>query len=165
MQIIKRTADDVVMMTGYTLELDATSARDMGARIVDFDLTTANAALADITGDAPADWAPGAYTYRVGAWALEHPEVLPQPEPVKVPQVVSRAKGKAALVIRGYWQRVVDFVTGLPDGIDKQLAEIALYDTGDWQRDSPFLQQAAQIIGLDDAGLDEIFVFADSINL
>lgn len=91
------------------------------------------------------------------------PESPEAPRPV--PQVVSRAKGKAALVIRGHWDAVAAFVDAIPDPMQKALAEIALYDTGDWQRDSPFLQTAAGVIGLDDEGLDELFTFADSISL
>lgn len=86
-------------------------------------------------------------------------------QPAPVPQVITRAQGKAALIAAGRWEAVLDYVAGIGDPTKKALAEVALHDTLDWRRDSPFLQQAAQALGLDDKALDELFRKAKAIEL
>ncbi len=89
-------------------------------------------------------------------------EPTPEPEPITQ---VSRAQGKAALIQAGYWSSVVAFVDAIPDPTQKSLAEVALYDTTTWQRNSPFLATAATQIGLTEADLDDLFLAASQIIL
>ena len=82
-----------------------------------------------------------------------------------VPQTVSKAQGKAALIQAGYWQDVLDFVEDIADPTQKLLAQVALNDTTDWKRGSPFLMTAATEIGLSEEQLDTLFIAASSIEL
>lgn len=82
----------------------------------------------------------------------------------RVPDVVSRAQGKAALVIKGYFDGVMDYIDNLEEP-NKSLALIALNDTNEWRKDSPFLKECANSLGLDNEGLDDLFTLAESILL
>lgn len=82
-----------------------------------------------------------------------------------VPQSVSRAQGKAALIMAGKWDAVLQYVAGITGPAEKALAEVALNDTMEWRRDSPFLNTAAAAVGLTSAQLDDLFVTASAIAL
>lgn len=82
-----------------------------------------------------------------------------------VPIQVTRAQGKAALIRSGLWQGVRDFVEAIADEAEKAVAEVALNDTTHWQRTSPFLNSAAQSLGLTDQQLDDLFIQASKIEL
>lgn len=87
----------------------------------------------------------------------------PQAEPV--PQQVTRAQGKAALIQAGLWQGVLDYVSSIEDETQRALAEVALHDTLHWERSSPFLNAAASALGLADEQLDDLFRQAAEIVL
>lgn len=95
------------------------------------------------------------------------PPTLPAytPPVSDVPQTVSRAQGKAALIQAGKWDAVTAFVNAIADPEQKALADVALNDTQDWRRDSPFLIQAAGAIGLSSNDLDDLFTAAAEIIL
>lgn len=82
-----------------------------------------------------------------------------------VPQSVARAQGKAALIMAGLWQPVLDFVAAIADPTERALADVALNDTQEWHRDSPFLGSARAGLGLTDEQLDELFIAASKIRL
>lgn len=84
---------------------------------------------------------------------------------VRVPQQVTRAQGKVVLIQMGLWQQVVDYVAAITDPIQKAIAEVALNDTQYWQRNSPFLAQAAQSLGISSEQLDQLFIQADQVIL
>lgn len=86
----------------------------------------------------------------------------PAPDPV-VPQAVSRAQGKAVLIQMGLWSAVVAFVEAIEDATQKALAEVALYDTVEWRRDSPFLATAAGALSISSEQLDAMFIAAAQI--
>lgn len=90
--------------------------------------------------------------------------VVPEPEPV-VPESVTRAQGKAALVQAGLWADVLAYVAGIADPTQQALAEIALHDTQEWRRDSPFLAACAVGLGLTPEQLDALFIAAGEIVL
>ena len=95
-------------------------------------------------------------------------EPLPEPEPVltpAVPQSVSRAQGKLALIQAGLWPAAIAFVDGITDPAQKAYAEVALNDTQEWRRDSPFLASAAAALGLSEEQLDTLFITAEGIQL
>jgi len=82
-----------------------------------------------------------------------------------VPQSVTRAQGKAVLIQMGLWQQVLDFVAAIPDATRRAGAEVALHDTQNWERSSPFLNQAAQALGMTDEQLDDLFRAAAQVRL
>lgn len=82
-----------------------------------------------------------------------------------VPQSVSRAQGKSALIRAGLWQGVVDFVNSISDPVEKAVAEVALNDTTHWQRSSLFLNSAAEALGLTNEQLNQLFIDAAKIEL
>ena len=95
-------------------------------------------------------------------------ELVPEPEPVEVsvvPQSVSRAQGKLALIQAGLWPAAIAFVDGITDPVQKVYAEVALNDTQEWRRDSAFLASAAAALGLSEAQLDALFITAEGIQL
>ena len=89
----------------------------------------------------------------------------PEPEPPGPPTVVTRAQGKAALIQAGLWDDVLAYVDGITDTAQQALARVALDDTTEWRRDSPFLATAAAALGLTDQQLDDLFVAAAAIVL
>ncbi len=95
-------------------------------------------------------------------------ELVPEPAPVQtsaVPQSVSRAQGKLALIGAGLWPAAIAFVNGITDPAQKAYAEVALNDTQEWRRDSPFLASAAAALDLSEAQLDTLFITAKGIQL
>lgn len=100
-----------------------------------------------------------------GSWKLAavQDEFVPS-QPV-VPQQVTKAQGKAALILAGLWEPVLDHVAQIPDPVEKALAEVALHDATTWERSSPFLNAAAAGLGLTVAQLDELFIQAGGIAL
>lgn len=94
-----------------------------------------------------------------------YPALAPEPEPEPVPQSVSRAQGKAALIQSGLWSAVVAYVDAITDPTEKALAEVALNDTTEWLRNSPFLNAAATALGLTETQLDDLFRTAATIQL
>lgn len=93
-------------------------------------------------------------------------EILPYaapPEPV--PQQITRAQGKAALIMQGHWQEVLDYVASIQDPTQRALAGVALHDTLTWERSSPFLNAAAAGLGMTGEQLDALFIQAAGIAL
>lgn len=89
----------------------------------------------------------------------------PPPGPPIVPQQVTRAQGKAALITAGLWPAVEAYVDGIADPTEKALALVALNDTTHWQRTSPFLNTAATALGMSSEDLDNLFIQAAEIEL
>lgn len=103
----------------------------------------------------------------VGGWIASDPPEPQQPAvsgPV-VPASVTRAQGKAALIGAALWEPAQAFVAGIEDDTQRALAEVALHDTLEWRRDSPFLAAAAQALGMSPADLDALFITASEIHL
>ena len=95
-------------------------------------------------------------------------ELLPEPAPAQAPEIplsVSRAQGKLALIGAGLWPAVIAFVEGIADPAQKAYAEVALNDTQEWRRDSPFLASAAAALGLSEEQLDTLFITAGGLQL
>jgi hypothetical protein len=96
-----------------------------------------------------------------------HPPALPAyiPPPSTVPQQVTRAQGKAVLIQMGLWQQVLDFVAAITDPVQRAVAEVAINDTQHWQRNSPFLTQAAAALGITSEQMDQLFIQASEVML
>ena len=95
-------------------------------------------------------------------------ELLPEPTFVQtsnVPQSVSRAQGKLALIGAGLWPAALAFVDAITDPTQRAYAEVALHDTQEWRRDSPFLASAAAALDLSDEQLDTLFIAAKELQL
>ena len=84
---------------------------------------------------------------------------------ITVPSQVTRAQGKLALMRFGYWQPVLDYVDNIDDAEQRAIAETALNDTQHWRRDSAFLAQCAQAIGLTQSEVTDLFIFASQIEV
>lgn len=117
----------------------------------------ANQSTSATPGGLRANWTGYAWVDRPYIAPVVSPFVLP------VPSEVSRAQGKAALIVAGLWPAVLAYVGAIPDPTDKALAEVALNDTQEWRRDSLFLNSAASALGLTSAQLDQLFVDASGI--
>lgn len=120
-------------------------------------------------GAIPAE-ANGTYAAIGGTWdgtafGPAAPGPAPEPETPAVPESVTLAQGKVALIQEGLWPSVLEYVASIEDPTARTLAEVALNDTKDWKRTSPFLNAAAAYIGLSDAQLDELFRTASAIQL
>lgn len=104
--------------------------------------------------------------WRGDAWQVlpQRPEPPPEPGPA-VPESVTRAQGKAALITAGLWPGVLAFVAAIPDPTERALAEVALHDTQQWHRSSPFFNAAADALGLTGEQLDALFLAASKIEL
>lgn len=96
---------------------------------------------------------------------VEATYVPPAPEPVYVPQQITRAQGKAALIMQGHWQEVLDYVASIQNPTQRALAYVALNDTLTWERSSPFLNAAAAGLGMTNEQLDVLFIQAAGIAL
>ena len=83
----------------------------------------------------------------------------------KVPASVSRAQGKLALIGAGLWPAAVAFVEGITNPTQRAYAEVALHDTQEWRRDSPFLASAAAALDLSEGQLDALFITAGGLQL
>jgi len=115
----------------------------------------------DYTGPDP--WMPAPEGFDPGRMELYR--VVDGQLAATVPQQVTRAQGKAVLIQMGLWSQVLSVVDGIADPVQKALAEVALHDTQFWQRSSPFLNQAAQALGMTQAQLDDLFIAASEVVL
>lgn len=82
-----------------------------------------------------------------------------------VPQQVTRAQGKVVLIQMGLWPQVVAFVEAIADPMQRAVAEVAVYETLHWQRNSPFLNQAADALGITQEQMDQLFIAASQVML
>ena len=91
--------------------------------------------------------------------------VASPPPPTFVPQQVTNAQGTVALIQAGLWPQVVAYVNAIEDPIQKAIAEVALYKTTHWQRNSPFLNQAATDLNISQEQMDQLFIQASQVLL
>lgn len=96
---------------------------------------------------------------------IPEPEPEPEPEEPSVPEQVSRAQGKAALITEGLWSDVLAYVEAITDPTEKALAEVALNDTTHWRRDSPTMTTICTALGITDEQKDQLFIGASQIAL
>lgn len=84
-------------------------------------------------------------------------EAAPAVVPIQVPQVVSRAQGRAALHNAGLLTQV-DAIAS--DPLTDPLTVIALNDAQTFDRNSPTLIALAGVLGLTETDLDNLFMTA-----
>lgn len=95
-----------------------------------------------------------------GAWRLA--DVQDEPVPA-VPQVVTRRQARQALLLAGLLDNVQPAIDAIPDPVQRQMAQIEWDDSLEFQRTRPLLVQLGSAIGLDDVGLDALFVAAKGL--
>lgn len=81
-----------------------------------------------------------------------------------VPVSISRAQGKAAMLLDGLLEQVQEYIESL-EGTERAMAELAFNDTNEWRRDSPFLNHVANVLEISEERIDELFVSASKIIL
>lgn len=88
-----------------------------------------------------------------------------EPAPVVVPQTITRAQGKIALIMSGRWPAVLAHVEAIADPTAKAMAEVALHDTLNWERASPTVAQMAEALNMTSGELDQLFISAAKVVL
>ena len=83
---------------------------------------------------------------------------------IVIPEQVTRAQGKVALVQAGLFQDVVTYIDNLPEP-NRTLAQIAFNETNTWQRSSEWLNQIASELNITQEQLDNLFLTAEGIEL
>jgi hypothetical protein len=80
----------------------------------------------------------------------------------EVPASVTRRQARQALFLRGLLDQIPVKLAALPDG-QKQMAQIEWEDSLEFKRDRPLVIQIGLALGLNSAGLDELFIFAATL--
>lgn len=93
--------------------------------------------------------------WRGGVWEIV--EAPPAAEPV--PEVVTSAQGKLALVELGFFDAAQTHLDSIPDPVAKLRAKIE-WDRPTWERHSPFLTATWAALGGTQEGLDDAFRLA-----
>lgn len=83
--------------------------------------------------------------------------------PAPVPQSVTRRQARQALLIAGLLDDVQLAIDAIPDATQRRLAQIEWEDSLEFLRDRPLVIQIGAALGLDAAGLDQMFVNAASL--
>lgn len=78
--------------------------------------------------------------------------------PPRVPSRVTRRQARQALALAGLFAAVQPAIDAIPDPQRRQLAQIEWDDSQDFERDRPLLIELGYAIGLDDAGIDNLFI-------
>lgn len=82
------------------------------------------------------------------------------PEPILIPQIVTRAQGRQALLSAGMLDRIEAYMA---DPATPRADKLAWEDIQDFRRDSPLLIRLADMLGLTDKQIDELFIAADKV--
>lgn len=92
-------------------------------------------------------------------------EILPErPLPALiVPGKVTRSQARRALLLRGLFDKVQPILDAIQDPLERGMAQIMWDDALDFERASPIVAMIGQALGLDDAALDDLFIFAASL--
>ena len=90
--------------------------------------------------------------------------VEPVPDPVStVPQSLTRAQAKLALLQKGLLGQVPTVIAAIQDPTQRAAAEIEWADRLNFERHNPTLLALAAGLGLDEAELDELFVLGATL--
>jgi len=86
------------------------------------------------------------------------PYVAPPPP---IPTTVTRFQARVALVQAGYFDTINTYIATLPQTDVKRLA---WEDAAEWERASPTLNFLANMLGLSDTDVDDLFILASGIS-
>ena len=81
--------------------------------------------------------------------------------PPPIPQSVTRFQARVALVQAGYFDTINTYIATLPQTDVKRLA---WEDAAEWERASPTLNLLANMLGLTDTDVDDLFILASGIS-
>lgn len=95
------------------------------------------------------------------------PEISPEPVTPVIPDSCSPAQGLVALfALKGVTESAVNAaISAITDPVLRYTTQIAFARATEWRRDSVSTQQLATLLELTDAELDELFVFAVTVNV
>lgn len=85
------------------------------------------------------------------------------PEPVAVPESVTRRQARQALLLAGLLDAVPAAIAAIPDATQRQLAQIEWEDSLQFERSRPLLIALATALGLTSAQLDQLFISASAL--
>lgn len=80
-----------------------------------------------------------------------------------VPQIVTRRQARQALFLRGKLDLVQPAIDAIPDATQRGLMQIEWDDSQEFLRTRPSLIAIGTAIGYGSAGLDDIFMFANTL--
>ncbi len=80
-----------------------------------------------------------------------------------VPTKVTRRQARQALLLAGLLDAVQPAINAIADPVQRQLAKIEWDDAQEFERDRQLVVQIGAAIGLDDAGLDSVFIRAATL--
>lgn len=80
--------------------------------------------------------------------------------PAPVPAAVTRRQAKQALILRGLIDQVQPAIGAITDPTQRRLMQAEWDDSQEFQRHRPSLIAIGAALGLDSAGLDDLFRFA-----
>lgn len=163
MKILTRNSDNVAIYAEPRLALSAEGAHGDGWFSPHF--TSANATLTE--ADLPPNWRGGEWTYAQGVWAVHdataHAATLAAVRIASVPRTVTRRQARQALLLRGKLALVQAAIDAIADGTQRGLMQIEWDDSLSFDRDRPSLVAIGAAVGYDSAGLDDIFIFANTL--
>lgn len=163
MKVIVRNVDNVAVYSGDDLVLSGEGVTGDGWRSTQF--TSANATLIDV--ELPPNWRGGMWSYTNGVWAVHdaaaHAAVLAAARQVSVPRTVTRRQARQALLLRGKLALVQPAIDAIADVTQRGLMQIEWDDSLSFDRDRPSLIAIGAAVGYDSAGLDDIFIFANTL--
>lgn len=81
----------------------------------------------------------------------------------RVPAKVTRRQARQALLIAGLLDNVQPAIDAIADPVQRGMAQIEWDDSQDFERDRPLLIQLGHAIGLDDVGIDNLFIQAGAL--
>lgn len=93
--------------------------------------------------------------------SVELPDLPPTPQPVQIPQSVSRFQARAALHLAGLLE-TVEAMMAAPE--TPALAKLAWADAQEFKRNSPTVLSLSASLGLTEAQLDALFTTAAGID-
>jgi len=83
------------------------------------------------------------------------------PPPPPIPSTVTRFQALAVLAAGGYLDTVHAYIDTLPRS---NITRLAFENATDWERTSPTVNTLAQMLGLTDAQVDELFIAAAQVS-
>jgi hypothetical protein len=96
------------------------------------------------------------------AWLAEGNTPEPYtPPPTPIPSSVTRFQALATLAAGGWLDVVHTYFDALPRS---NVQRLAFENAGDWERTSPTVNALAQMLGLSDSQVDDLFIAASQVS-
>jgi hypothetical protein len=169
MKILIRKSDNVVLYAQDDLILD-TEAHGNGWRDPHFNLD--NASLAD--AKLPDHWTGAVWSYTNGVWAVAdtvayaaiQAQIAAEAEAKRlasIPQSVTRAQAKLALLQSGLLSQVQPAIDGIADATQRMAAQIEWDDRLTFERGNGALVNMATMLGMTPTQIDDLFILAGTL--